>query len=119
MLSAALDMQYSPRFVETTEADIDEMLTMQPLQVWSIDRCSIIQAAQACGKEIRPFQVCPHHFVEALFGCLEDVYPLTRSNTSVVDQHVQAPKLAPHGLNQLDVGRLRPHVGDHIKRSNA
>jgi hypothetical protein len=43
----ALETQYSPLLVEATVADIEVMLTMQPVQAEPVERCSIIQRAHA------------------------------------------------------------------------
>src|SRR5690606_28226035 len=57
ILIPALPTQYSPRLVETTVAEMDEMLISAASKSTAADFCSTIQFAAACDKKYGPVRL--------------------------------------------------------------
>ena len=99
-------------------AEIDEMLTMQPLNPVVALLLGDHPVGDGLGQEIGTLEVDPHHPVVALLRGLQDVGAHLGRDAGVVDQDVELPEARANrierpgpGLGVGDVGPAVEHVG--------
>ena len=93
MLKPAFDIQYSARFSEAVNAEIEEINTMRPRPRFEHPPCGKLR------QKMRAFEIRGYQLVKVLFGSVENIAAFTWSHPGIVNQQIES-----------GVGRALGHV---------
>ena len=97
----ALEMQYSPRLVllvsDDDRTDVDDHRHLLGFGPLLLDH----DAGHVLGQEKRPLEIGVHDLIITGFAHFQQIHPLARSHTGIIDQQIDPAKLLQHRADQF------------------